>query len=400
VAGQRVLIVDDDEVLLGAMQSFLSSRGIEVETAGDGKQALRVLNQESPPDLIITDVRMPELGGLELTSQLRKDPRTAHIPIIVLSERKRADEMLAGYTVGADDYMPKPVDLPILAAKVETMLRRARMLAAPAASAKHGTVVYFLHGRGGVGTTTLALNVAIALLQGGSYPVALLDLDLEFGAVPVMLNLVPRYTIADFGGALVFGETEEARLQDAILQHESKLWVIAGSILPEKAGLVTAESVGGVISLLQARAEYVIIDAAPTFSEVNLAALDACDMVCLVGAPQLPALKATADCVDVLNRLEIPSERTLLVLNQTTPTALTEKQVTLFLERMSRAAPVTVPYTPQCIEAANSGRPLITAFPTNPVSRKAAEIASRLTALTASAGKRVPEDPRRLGVGG
>src|SRR3954468_12956349 len=159
----KILFVDDEEQIRRLLSSFLTRRGYLVKTAVDGQEALRMLESERP-DLVITDVNMPNVDGVELTRRLRAHPRYGTMPIIMLSAKVQTDEILAGYAEGADEYVPKPVEMRILAAKVESLLRRATPAATqvvstgPAPEPPAKQVIVFMHGKGGVGTTTLATH--------------------------------------------------------------------------------------------------------------------------------------------------------------------------------------------------------------------------------------------------
>src|SRR6185437_4762997 len=110
--------------------------------------------RERPPDLLITDVRMPLIDGLELTRRLRQQHRTARLPILMLSVKHDTEDVLKGYGAGADDYVEKFVDLSVLGVKIDTLLRRAPDPSSASASGL-GHVIAFTHAKGGVGTTTL-----------------------------------------------------------------------------------------------------------------------------------------------------------------------------------------------------------------------------------------------------
>lgn len=387
MAERKILVVDDDEVMLGVIGDSLRSHGYEVETAVNAMDALQAIHRTAAPDLVITDVRMPGVDGLELIKRLRTNRRTTHIPIIALSSRKAEEEIIAGYTVGADEYVTKQdLRIPVLVRKVEAILRRARPPTDEEPDTHRGRVILFLHGKGGVGATTLAVNTAVALVLGGSYPVATLDLDLAFGNVPLLLNLVPRYTLADLSEASI-AEADDTTFRQIINdRHESNVWVIAGCDTPERSELVSPTVVEQAIERLRTRAEFIVVDTDPSFSEINLAVIDSADLICVVGAPQLPALKATADCMDLLRKLGVPDSRVLFVLNQTAPRGLDDKQVGLFLNRIKHSTDLTVPYTQQYEEAANTGRPFITAFPTSAASREMSDFAAKMVlAATAEA---------------
>src|ERR1700682_5224766 len=146
---EDIILVDDDRVIQKMVGGFLERRGFRVRNASDGVEALQLIRDQIP-DLVITDVRMPELNGIELTSRLRSHHRTAGVPILMFSELGAAPDALAGYAAGADDYLPKPFELEILEAKVHRLLRRS----AGASDRRHrGKVILFAHAKGGVGTT-------------------------------------------------------------------------------------------------------------------------------------------------------------------------------------------------------------------------------------------------------
>ena len=117
----NILVVDDEQQITRVLKTTLSSQGYGVRTAGDGEEAL-VAMQDWPPDLVITDLRMPNLGGIELCRQIRAKSR---IPIIVLSVKGEERTKVDALDAGADDYVTKPFSVNELLARVRAALRRA-----------------------------------------------------------------------------------------------------------------------------------------------------------------------------------------------------------------------------------------------------------------------------------
>lgn len=129
----KVLLVDDDEAALALAKTYLAGRAYAVVTANNGSDGL-LLAQESKPDILILDVEMPGLDGNALCRVLKRGELTRGLPVIIMSGTKIEEkDVLLGLEGGADDYLLKPVSLPVLAAKIQTVLRR---YAAPAKSAK------------------------------------------------------------------------------------------------------------------------------------------------------------------------------------------------------------------------------------------------------------------------
>src|SRR3984893_13777506 len=103
MATEDIVLVDDDRVIQKMVGGFLERTGYKVRKASNGIEALQLVH-EQVPDLVITDVRMPELNGIELTSRLRGHHRTARVPIIMLSSMAETKDALVGYSAGADEY--------------------------------------------------------------------------------------------------------------------------------------------------------------------------------------------------------------------------------------------------------------------------------------------------------
>ncbi|MDP9252648.1 MAG: response regulator [Chloroflexota bacterium] len=379
MSADRILLVDDEEQIRKLLETSLQRRGYEVAVASDGIEALRQIRTKMP-DLIVTDVNMPNMNGFELTRRLRADHRTARVPIVMLSARKQADDILTGYSEGADEYIAKPIEMAVLSAKIEVLLKRMKATAGEVI--KHGRVVVFIRGKGGSGATTLAVNSAVALAETKMYKTAILDLSLEFGNVASHLNLTPQRTLADLAG------TQPEQLDDAtfatfLAQDRSGVQVCVGSSLPERAELVTVGAVQQSIERLRRGSDYLMVDTAPSFTQHTLAAIDTADGICVICEPHVASMKTARDCLEVLEKLSFPKERILLVVNRTTQAGLETDEVARFF---NRRPDIVVPFTPAFDDAADRGRPIIVLHPDNAASKQLRDLAARLTVL-APAGR-------------
>jgi len=381
VAGERILFVDDEEQIRKLLSTWLTRHGYEVTVANDGWEALKAIRTKAP-DLVITDVNMPNMNGLELTRRMRADHRTARIPVIMLSARKQADDVLTGYAEGADEYIPKPVEMAVLAAKVEVLIRRFATTRGEAVAKRGGNVVLFIHGKGGVGCTTLAVNAAVALAATTIYRVTLLDLNLEFGNAPMLMNLTSSRTLADLAEN-AHEQLDEATFLTYLEQDRSGVRVLAGSDVPERAELVTVPAVQQAIDHLQKQSDYVVIDAPASFSQQVLAALDVADAAVIVTSAHLPSLKATKQAMEVLEKLSYPVERTVLVVNRTSAAGVEMDHVARFF---NRKPDIVVPYTEACDDAADRGRPLTVLHPDSAASKVIRDLAARI-AVAAPSGR-------------
>jgi len=350
-----VLFVDDEDHIRKAVATYLDRRGYDVSLAGDGEEAMRAIGA-NPPDVLVTDVMMPRMDGIELTRRLRADARTAALPILMLSARKQDEAFLAGYSAGADDYVAKPVQLSVLTAKIDALLRRR---AAPAAAPRgRGRVITFLHAKGGVGTTTLLVNAAASLSK---FPVRsyIIDASLPLGDAALQLDLEPTHSLADIA------EFDPRSIDATVLgqittRHASGLRVVAAPKSPIDADRITGAIVRATIAAAVADSDIVWIDTACAFNEATLAAIDCADVVCVVTAPHVSSLRATRQLLDVLKRMDVSRDRVHIAVSRTTPRGVEDDQIRAILDV---ASTVIVPYSDPLWTSQDEGRPIVLSRP-------------------------------------
>ena len=123
MAKQKVLVVDDEEDILELLKFNLSREGYQVPCAASGEQALGLVRSERP-DLIVLDLMLPGIDGLEVTRRLKNDPNTKNLPIVMLTAKGDEADIVTGLELGADDYITKPFSPRILIARIRAVLRR------------------------------------------------------------------------------------------------------------------------------------------------------------------------------------------------------------------------------------------------------------------------------------
>lgn len=376
MAGQKILCVDDDTAMREIYRVQLERQGYRVTVAGNGLDAMKAIETQGPPDLVVTDVAMPVMNGLDLIKHLREDQRTARTPILIVSEETTEKDALAGYTQGADDFIAKPVDMAILVAKIETIFRQTRpaaqLITAPPPRAR-GAVIAFVHAKGGVGTTTLAVNVAVARAREGPSTL-LIDLNLQFGNAAMFLDLPPRYTIADLARLATATVTDELFAQ-FLTDHESGLQILAAPLSPEEGALVTVGIIQQAIDVARSERDAVLIDLPSTLDEPTLAAIDAADVVCVVTAPHLAALRATTDLLATLSRIGKSKDRTIVVCDRIRPKGIEDAACAKFLKRK---IDMVIPYAEKADAAADLGVPYVLAEKADRTSLAIKELAAKL----------------------
>jgi DNA-binding response OmpR family regulator len=172
---QSILVIDDDSDTLTLIGLTLQRRGFEVIKAQSGQQAIGLLSHDLP-DLVVLDVMMPHMDGYEVCREIKADPRTANLPIVMLTAKAQTSSQLEGFRAGAIDYITKPVHPQDLVARIQAVLDSTR----PAAAEPAAQLIAVSGAKGGVGATTLAVNLALAV--AARQRTILVDLEMSMPA--------------------------------------------------------------------------------------------------------------------------------------------------------------------------------------------------------------------------
>jgi pilus assembly protein CpaE len=374
----RILVVDDNEKACQMLAYLLTRRDYQVTTNTRPIEALKWMRRPGNiPDLILLDIMMPAMDGYEFVRQLRADPTVAHIPVLMLTARGHADDKVAGFEAGADDYLVKPINAAELEVRIRALLARSGA-AMPARPASEATVVTVFSLRGGVGTTSVAVNLAVALATLWNIQVPLVDLALKKGHCAWMLNLRPRYTISDLVESKE-STVESEVVEDLLLTHGSGVKLLAAPMSPVDAELITPAVLDRTWPHLLTGYRFLVVDAGSDLSELTLIALERAHTVLLMLAPEMLAVKSAFDALRVFDRLDFNPDRTLPVLNTIFPRdGLTRQNVE---KALGRPVETVIPYErTSFVQAINSGRPLIITDPKAPASVAIATLAHKLSA--------------------
>jgi len=376
----RVLVIDDDPGILNLVEKTLGSRGYEVFTAADGLQGLNRV-QSTRPDIVILDKVMPDIDGFEVARRLRREPDFAHIPIVILTGASQLGDKLDAFNAGADDYLTKPFEVDELAARLAALLRRAEAFKA-AQSQSLDTVdtarLIAVHSlRGGVGSSSLALNLAYSLTNLWRTPTLLMDMVLASGQIALMLNEAIKRSWSDLT-AFDSANFDIDALEGILNRHSSGLHFIAAPKDPIDAEEVGSDLLKRATALLKPRYEYIVADLPHDFSDVTLDTLEAADAILLVLAPELVSIRAASVTLNTYTELGFEQEKIRLILNKTiSVSSLSAKQIE---EALHHPISMVLPYSPkQFIGAINRGVPLLESHPTDPVSGQIEDFAFRMS---------------------
>jgi cellulose biosynthesis protein BcsQ len=271
------------------------------------------------PDLIVLDMMMPVMDGFEVCQKIRDDPAIASIPVILLTALASKEEKLHAFAVGADDYMTKPFLPDELLARIKAVLRRSsRAQTGEIEKLPRGRVISLYSPKGGVGTTTLAVQLSEAIATREDRPVVLIDLDLPLGGIAPMLSLYSDQHVADLLDC-PSGQISLPFIEQFTQRHRSNFWVIPTPSDLTQHKLTTTPPPGHlkpILDTLIAAGYYVIIDLGSTLSPLTLEALRQADIAFVITSGQPVANKLHDTFLATMETLGLDTRHFLPVLNE------------------------------------------------------------------------------------
>jgi pilus assembly protein CpaE len=327
----RILIVDD---IADTRENLAKLIGFEPDmevaaTAGGGQEAVNLAKQHRP-HVILMDINMPDMDGITATEIISNT--VPESPIIMMSVQGEQDYLRRSMLAGAREFLVKPFSADELINSIRHVhelekVRRARYApvapvaapGAPAAAAvagrEMGKIITFFSPKGGVGRTTIATNLAVALHQLTGKPVVLVDGSLPFGDIAVILNMSPKAkTIADLIGSF---ETADSDVVESILvQHSTGIKVMLAPPTPESTELITGAHIKHVLELLRERYAYIVVDTWPSFQEQVITMLDVADVILTLMTLEITSLKNVRVFMEVVEKLGYDEAKVQLVANR------------------------------------------------------------------------------------
>ena len=327
----RVLIVDDILETRDHLSKLLSFEA-DIDVVGVAASGAEAIERAVvlTPDVVLMDINMPDMDGIAATELLAVKCPTA--AVVMMSVQGEADYLRRSMLAGAREFLVKPFSSDELNSSIRQVWTRERdkmtrigVSAAAAAAATHaappgpsgdsGLVVAVFSPKGGVGRTTVAVNVAVAAASLGTKRVALMDGSFQFGDVGVLLNLNPKNkSIADLVPELEAGELES--IDTFISEHSSGVRVLLAPPSPEAAEHVSASHAKRVIERLRTEHDLTIVDCPATFNDTTLAILDEADIILTILSLEITSIKNMRLFMEVTEQLGYGPDKLRIVLNR------------------------------------------------------------------------------------
>lgn len=346
----KILIVEDiPEIRENVKKIFSFESDFQVVgMASTGTEGL-ALAKELRPDIIIMDINMPDIDGLQITTQIIDLlPQTG---IIIMTAQDDTSYVRLAMIAGAKAFLTKPSSPDELYNTVRAVYATARAPMMPPASnyqsgaraatdskIRVGNIIVVYSPQGGAGCTTIATNLASALTRENSR-VLLVDANLQFGDVGVFLNLDVRSTLVDLVENV--DDLDIDYFDNVVTTHSSGLKVLMGPARPELAEKVIADPgiVAKILGKIRANYDFIVVDTSLHLDEMALALMDMATRVLLVSTPTLTAVKNTRFVLDLFDQLGYAQEKTMVILNRVSEDqnlrklVITPDKVSLFLKR-------------------------------------------------------------------
>ncbi len=370
----RVLLIDDEPIYYKMIVHALKPHGFDVEYARTGMDGLKTVPLFNP-DVIITDVRLPDLSGYEVAQRLRRDPRFESIPLIFLTSQADLSNKLKAFEVGADDYLSKPFQPEELVARVGMLVRRGEVLrVARQREVKDQAVVITIHSlRGGIGNSSIALNLGMALYRLWERPTLVIDGVLNAGQIALMLNASPIHTWEDLA-ELKTHDIDAAMVESLTTKHSSGLDFIASPTYPIAVDSFSDDVWQTVLDELRNQYEYIVIDTPHDFSNIAIHMLNFADQIMMMLSPEMASIRAAVCALNIYDKLNYSLEKILPVINNVTPhSGIKQGQVEKVLKRPVK---YFIPNAPnEFLRAINFGEPLVVTQQDSPVTAVFEDIA-------------------------
>ncbi|MHC1716002.1 MAG: CpaE family protein [Acidaminococcaceae bacterium] len=369
----KVLITDDPTMQVRFKQLFEQTPEIDVVaqamTAKETVEKAKILQ----PDIIIIDCNLPDLNGFAVAELLTN--QMPYSGVILMGLQDGPENLRRAMLAGAKDYIVKPFpydELLHAIKQVDSIIRKRRI---SEKATKEGKVITVFSPRGGAGKTVLVANLALALATNKDLKIAIVDASLQFGDVAMLLNVTPKASIADM--VTDIEHLDESVLTRYMLSFNDNTRILPAPFQPEKAENVISNHVAEIIKLLKKHFDFIVIDTASIFNDVNLTILDVSDLLLLISAPDITTTKNIRLSLETLSTLGYPHDKIALILNRANAKAgldLSEMEKSLNREFFA-----TLPTDSELVlSSINRGVPFVLSHPNSQLSHDVFSLAKEI----------------------
>jgi len=399
---RRILLISNSTDT--AVADALQAAGLEATVAPDVDAAIAAGPDAGLVEVVVLDLVGPIQGVVDASDAIHASDHLSELPILCVTQTDDVEDRIQLLEAGVDDVIARPFDPRELDARAEALALRLQRSRGHASGAGAGVsfrddslrrIITVFSPKGGVGTTTVAVNVATSLASQMPGAVAILDLDFQFGQVATHLNITPRMTMAELA-------RDDATLQDpgllqsALDRHGSGLLVLGAPATPDAAANVSEATVTTLLATASTAFKIVVVDAGSSLDARAEAALAHATDLVIVVTPEFPALKAVHALSELLASSGGQVAETSYVLNEIFARELLRRRD--IEEALGTHIALTIPYDAFAfLKSVNEGVPIVDGSPRSAAAEQLRRLAARLAGLP---GGNSPQDRKSKGLGG
>jgi pilus assembly protein CpaE len=368
----KVIIVDQDPSSRAETQRMLALSGFAVMgAAGYGMEAI-TLAKETDPQVVIAALEEPIARSLQTIESVADVLPT--VPIIAYSTISDPSTIRKAMQIGIKDYLVMPLTEEDLSRSIFTVLaqdeRRQQRLTGEVEAQGFGTVLTIFGAKGGIGKTTIATNVAAALVQKTGQSVVLVDLDTRFGDVAILMDVPADRSIADL--AMPDEQIDREAVQSCLFNHSSGVTILPAPIRPTDWQSIHPGHIEKTVAVLAATHDYVVLDTPGTFNDIVSRALEMSTIVLLIATMDLASLKDTILALEMLRSWSFPAEKVKVVVNHTNDS---HSDARVDIRRiLGKDVFWSIPYDRNISQASQLGMPIVVAKPKSKASESFIEL--------------------------
>ncbi len=383
----RVMIVDDIVDTRDQLEKLLFfEKDIEViAKASNGREAVALAKQQRP-DVILMDINMPDMDGITATEAIMTQDPT--VQVIIMSVQGETDYLRRAMLAGAREFLTKPISADDLYKSIRHVYKLAATRPRPVVGGAgpgvavageggaEGQIIAVFSPKGGVGTSVVAANLAVAIRQLTSKKVALVDANVLFGDLSVILNLRSDKTIIELAQRV--DELDRDLINDVLTTHTSQVKVLLAPPDPQRGELVSSDHIRAILEALKQEFDFVIVDTPASFQDRSLAVLDVATRIVTLLTLEMHCIRNIKLFLEVADLLEYPHEKVMLVLNKASNrTGIRAEDVE---KNIQRKIQLQIGDAGQEMTfSINQGVPLVIGKPTHQVARDLGVLARELT---------------------
>lgn len=371
----RLALVDPNDGSRSALKSLL----LEIDTVWLEAECSRFeffadVVSQSQPDIALVAIDANPVKGVELIARVHQECPKCHI--LVVSSSQEGSLILQAIRAGAREFLSQPLKLEDFLAALDRIRYQRQAHSGETQQSRSCQVITIAGVSGGIGCTSLAINLGCCLAQTPGRSVAVIDLDLALGDADVWLDIIPDYTIQDVADNIT--RLDYSLLKRSLTKHDCGAFLLPRPVELDARTPITPDELKRVVALLKATFSHLVIDLSKSYTPLDVAAMEMSDSILLVTQLDLPSLRNAVRLMQFFQRMDGLADKVKVVVNRL---GLEENQisVTKALETIGREVFATIPNDyGTMVEARNNGVPLLTQAPRAKLTKAVMQLAQQL----------------------